>query len=539
MSGTERKAGVRRALLSVTDKSGLLDFARALAARDFELVASGGTARALREAGLAVTEAAEVTGFPEMLDGRVKTLHPALHGGLLARRDEPAHMAALAAQGIGAIDVLAVNLYAFREAAEKAGATEEQVIENIDIGGPALIRSAAKNQRAVWVATDPADYAALLAGLDAERTDPAAAARARRRLAAKAFRATAAYDAAIAQWLAIGLGQLPGGPAAREEVRWPETFVLEGGAGQALRYGENPGQRAAFYVQRGREPCAARARMLHGRELSYNNLLDADAALELVKEFSEPAAAVVKHNNPCGCAVGRDPLEAWGGAIAGDTQSAFGGIVALNRPVDAALATLIATPDVFLEVIVAPDFSGDAVHLLTTGVKWGRNVRLLACGPLGGEPDRSDLVVRKLVGGFLVQERDVGFQREKREIATRRRPGDVERRDLEFAWRVCKHVKSNAIVLVRNGAVVGVGAGQMSRVDSVLLAGDKAAARAAGSVMASDAFFPFRDSIDEAASLGITAVIQPGGSIRDAESIAACDEHGMAMVVTGARHFRH
>ncbi len=539
MSGRERKAGVRRALLSVTDKTGLLDLARGLAARDFELVASGGTARALREAGLPVTEAAEVTGFPEMLDGRVKTLHPALHGGLLARRDVPAHMDALAAQGFGCIDVLAVNLYAFREAAARPGATDEYVIENIDIGGPALIRSAAKNQRAVWVATDPADYPAVLAGLDAERTDAAAAGRARRRLAAKAFRATAAYDAAIAHWLAVGLGELPGGPAAREEVRWPETFVLEGGAGRALRYGENPGQRAAFYVQRGSEPCAARARVLHGKELSYNNLLDADAALELVKEFSEPAAAVIKHSNPCGCAIGRDPIEAFGGAMGGDPQSAFGGIVALNRPVDSALATLIATPDVFLEVIVAPDFSGDAVHLLTTGVKWGRNVRLLACGPLGAELDRADLVVRKLVGGFLVQERDLGFLREQREIATQRKPGDVERRDLEFAWRVCKHVKSNAIVLARQGTVVGVGAGQMSRVDSVLLAADKAGPRAAGAAMASDAFFPFRDSIDEAAAVGVTAVIQPGGSLRDAESIAACDEHGMAMVVTGARHFRH
>lgn len=530
---------MRRALLSVTDKTGLVDFARGLAGRDFELVASGGTARALREAGLGVTEVAEVTGFPEMLDGRIKTLHPGVHGGLLARRDVPAHMAALAAHGIAPVDVLAVNLYAFREAAAAPGATEEHVVENIDIGGPAMLRSAAKNHRAVWVAVDPGDYPALLAGLDREAADAAAALRERRRLAAKAFRHTAAYDAAVAHWFALRLGELPGS-AAGDEPRWPEAFVLEGAGGRGLRYGENPGQKAAFYVQRGvREACVAHARVLAGKELSYNNILDADAALELVKEFSEPAAAVVKHNNPCGCALGRDMLEAFGGAMGGDPQSAFGGIVALNRPVDAALATLIATPDTFLEVIVAPDFSAEAVRILTTGVKWGRNLRLLATGPLGGEPDRADLVVRKVVGGFLVQERDLGFAREAREVASERYPGDVERKDLEFAWRVCKHVKSNAIVLAKNATVVGVGAGQMSRVDSVLLAGDKAGTRASGAVLASDAFFPFRDSIDEAAAFGVTAVIQPGGSIRDAETVEACNEHGLALVLTRARHFRH
>jgi phosphoribosylaminoimidazolecarboxamide formyltransferase/IMP cyclohydrolase len=537
MSGKEKP--MRRALLSVTDKTGLPDFARGLSERDFELVASGGTARALREAGLPVTEVADVTGFPEMLDGRIKTLHPGVHGGLLARRDVPAHMAALAAQGLQPIDLLAVNLYAFREAAAAPGAAEAHVVESIDIGGPAMLRSAAKNHAAVWVAVDPADYPAVLAALDRERKEPAAGLAERRRLAAKAFRHTAAYDAAIAHWFAARLGELPG-PAAGEQPRWPETFVIEGSAGRGLRYGENPDQKAAFYVQRGvREACVAHARMLSGKELSYNNILDADAALELVKEFSEPAAAVVKHNNPCGCSLGRDLLEAFGGAMGGDPQSAFGGIVAFNRPVDVTLATLIATPDAFLEVIVAPDFSAEAVRLLTTGVKWGRNLRLLATGPLGGEPDRSDLVVRKVVGGFLVQERDLGFSRETREVASERYPGDVERKDLEFAWRVCKHVKSNAIVLAKAGTVVGVGAGQMSRVDSVLLAGDKAGPRAKGSVLASDAFFPFRDSIDEAAGFGVTAVIQPGGSIRDAETVEACNEHGLALVLTKARHFRH
>jgi phosphoribosylaminoimidazolecarboxamide formyltransferase/IMP cyclohydrolase len=535
----ERRSGVRRALLSLTDKTGLLEFAQGLQARDFELVASGGTARALREAGLAVTEVADVTGFPEMLDGRIKTLHPGVHGGLLARRDLPAHLAALQQHGIGTIDVLAVNLYAFREASAAPGATEEHIVENIDIGGPAMIRSAAKNHHAVWVAVDPADYAAVLAGLDAEKNGKPGLGE-RRRLAAKAYRVTAAYDAAISQWFATRLGELPGpGVPGPQELRWPESYVLEGGAGRGLRYGENPQQRAAFFVQRGKEPCVARSRVLHGKELSYNNILDADAALELVKEFSEPAAAVIKHNNPCGCAVGRDLLEAWGAALAGDPQSAFGGIAAFNRPVDASLATLIATPDNFLEVIVAPDFGADALYLISSGVKWGKNVRLIACGPLGADPDRTDLVVRKVVGGFLVQDRDLGFAREKRDIVTERAPRDAERKDLEFAWRVCKHVKSNAIVLVKDGAVVGVGAGQMSRVDSVLIAIDKAGPRAKGAVLASDAFFPFRDSLDEAAAAGVTAVIQPGGSIRDPESIEACNETGMAMVVTGARHFRH
>jgi phosphoribosylaminoimidazolecarboxamide formyltransferase/IMP cyclohydrolase len=520
---------MRKALLSVTDKTGIAEFGRGLVERDFQLVSTGGTARVLREAGLPVTDVAELTGFPEMLDGRVKTLHPAVHGGLLALRDDEDHRQALRSHGIGPIDVVAVNLYAFRETVTRPGVTDEQAVEAIDIGGPSMIRSAAKNHRFVWVVTDPADYVSVLAGLDAERDDAAAGVECRRRLAAGAFRATAAYDAAISGWF---------GSRAGEDL--PPTLVLEAAGGTSLRYGENPQQRAAFYVRTDcREASVAGARQLAGKTLSYNNIMDADAALELVKEFERPAVAIIKHGNPCGCAVADDAAGALAAAWEGDPQSAFGGIVALNRPVDAALAGALALPDRFLEVVIAPGFETDAVELLTTRTRWGRNVRLLACGTLGAAPDRGDLVVRKVVGGYLVQDRDLGFEGEERRVAGRREPDPAEAADLEFAWRVAKHVRSNAIVLARGGAVVGVGAGQMSRVDSVFLAGHKAGERSRGAVLASDAFFPFRDSIDTAAAMGVTAVIQPGGSIRDGESIAAADEHGLALVLTGTRHFRH
>jgi phosphoribosylaminoimidazolecarboxamide formyltransferase/IMP cyclohydrolase len=392
-----------------------------------------------------------------------------------------------------------------------------------------MIRSAAKNHRFVWVVTDPTDYAGVLEGLDAERDDARAGLDRRRRLAAKAYRATAAYDAAISTWFGLRLG---------EDL--PETLVLEAAAGTALRYGENPQQRAAFYVRPGcSEASAAGARQLAGKALSYNNIMDADAALELVKEFARPAVAIVKHGNPCGCALADDSQAALVAAWAGDPQSAFGGIVALNRPVDAVLAEGLAQKDRFLELIIAPAIDAASVEILTTRTSWGKNVRLLACGPLGGQPDTGDLVVRKVVGGYLVQERDLGFELEPRTVAGRRTPTPAETADLEFAWRVAKHVRSNAIVLARDGAVVGVGAGQMSRVDSVFIAGHKAGERARGAVLASDAFFPFRDSIDTAAALGVTAVIQPGGSIRDKQSVEAADEHGLALVLTGTRHFRH
>jgi phosphoribosylaminoimidazolecarboxamide formyltransferase/IMP cyclohydrolase len=516
-------------LISVTDKSGVLEFAQGLAQRDFQIVSTGGTARTLREGGVPVTDVSEVTGFPEMMDGRLKTLHPIVHGGLLARRDDEAHQQAMHEHGMAPIDVVAVNLYAFRETVARSGTTEGQAVEQIDIGGPSMIRSAAKNHRDVWVVTDPADYREVLEGLDAEREDTEAGREPRRRLAAKAFATTASYDAAIAGWFASRLGD-----------DLPERFVLEAGAGRSLRYGENPHQRAAFYAGPGpSEACVAGARQLSGKELSYNNIMDGDAALELVKEFDEPTVAVIKHGNPCGCATADGLGSAFQSAWDGDPQSAFGGIVALNRGVDASLAERMATPDRFLEVIIAPEFSDEAVEILTTRVKWGRNVRLLATGPLGGPPQPGERSLRKVVGGLLVQDRDLGFDDEPREVVGARAPSEAEWADLEFAWRVCKHVKSNAIVLARGRALVGVGAGQMSRVDSVFMAAHKAGERTRGAVLASDAFFPFRDSIDTAASHGVTAVIQPGGSIRDKDSIAAADEHGLALVLTRTRHFRH
>ena len=518
----------RVALLSVTDKTGIVELARGLAERDFQVVSTGGTARVLREAGLEVSDISELTGFPEMMDGRVKTLHPIVHGGLLGRRADAAHRTSMAEHHIAPIDVVAVNLYAFRETVARPGVSEADAVENIDIGGPSMLRSAAKNHESVWVLTDPADYDAALSALSAEEHDPAAASALRKRFAAKAYATTAAYDAAIAGWFAAHLGQ-----------GWPEPFALEGGPGEELRYGENPNQKARFHRRPGvTEACVATARQLSGKALSYNNIMDADAALELVKEFERPAVSVIKHTNPCGCGVGDDLLSAFGRAWSGDPQSAFGGIVAVNRQVDRALAERIARPDHFLEVIVAPAFDDDAVEVLQTGAKWGRNVRLLAVGELGAR-DPGELAVRKVTGGLLVQERDLGFGHELRDAVSKRKPSDAEQADLEFAWRVCKHVKSNAIVLVKDGTLVGVGAGQMSRVDSVFMAGHKAGERAAGAVLASDAFFPFRDSIDEAARLGVTAVIQPGGSIRDKESIAAANEHRLALVHTGARHFRH
>ena len=518
----------RVALLSVTDKTGIKELGAALAERDFQVVSTGGTARVLREAGVPVTDISELTGFPEMMDGRVKTLHPVVHGGLLGVRDDEAHQQAMAAHGMSPIDVVAVNLYAFRETVAKPGVSPEDAIEKIDIGGPSMIRSAAKNHRSVWVLTDPADYAPALAALSAEEHDPGQALALRQQLAAKAYATTAAYDAAIAGWFAAHAG----GP-------WAEPFTLEGGPGEALRYGENPNQQARFHRRAGvTEACVARATKLAGKALSYNNIMDADAALELVKEFDQPAVAVIKHTNPCGCGVGEDLDQAFDRAWSGDPQSAFGGIVASNRPLSRALAERIAVPEHFLELVIAPAFEDGAVEALTTGAKWGKNVRLLAVGELGAR-DGSELAVRKVTGGLLVQQRDLGYEHEQREVVSARVPSDAEQADLEFAWRVCKHVKSNAIVLVKAGAVVGVGAGQMSRVDSVFMAGHKAGQRARGAVLASDAFFPFRDSIDEAQRLGVTAVVQPGGSIRDKDSVAAADEHGLALMHTGARHFRH
>ncbi|KQO89820.1 phosphoribosylaminoimidazolecarboxamide formyltransferase [Methylobacterium sp. Leaf90] len=525
---------VTRALLSVSDKTGLTDFAAALSQRGVELVSTGGTHRALTEAGLAVREVSELTRFPEMMDGRVKTLHPAVHGGLLAVRDNPEHQAALAAHGIGAIDLLVVNLYPFEETL-KAGKAYDDCVENIDVGGPAMIRAAAKNHADVAVVVDVSDYGVILAEL-AEH-DGNLTATTRRRLAQKAFSRTASYDAAIANWLAEVEG--------RDKA--PTFKALGGTLAQSLRYGENPHQSAAFYRLPGtRRPGIATARQVQGKELSYNNLNDTDAAYECVAEFDPArtaAVAIIKHANPCGVAEGPDLLAAYEQALACDPTSAFGGIVALNRPLDAAAARKIV--EIFTEVIIAPDASEEALAIV--GAK--KNLRLLLAGGLA-DPRAKGEVIRTVAGGFLVQGRDaLSVDDMDLKVVTKRAPSESELADMRFAYRVAKHVKSNAIVYAKGGATVGIGAGQMSRVDSSITAARKAAeaaqrlglfeSLAKGSAVASDAFFPFADGLLAAAEAGATAVIQPGGSMRDDEVIRAADEAGLAMVFTGVRHFRH
>jgi phosphoribosylaminoimidazolecarboxamide formyltransferase/IMP cyclohydrolase len=517
---------VRRALLSVHDKTHLPEFARGLAAFPVELVSTGGTARTLTAAGLAVREVSELTGFPEMLDGRVKTLHPHVHGGILFVRENAEHAATVGQHHIEPIDLVVVNLYPFEATVARPGSTHEQIIENIDIGGPAMVRSAAKNYHDVAVVTDPGQYGEVLDELRAY--NGALTLATRQRLAAAAFARTAAYDRAVSAYFA---GQAGG-------ELFPSRLDLSFERRAALRYGENPHQQAAFYVESPTPSgCVAGATVLHGKELSYNNLLDLDSALNLVREFPGPAAAVVKHNNPCGCATAATLEGAFRHAFEGDPLSAFGGVISFNRELDAATAAQMTEPNRFVECVVAPDYSKEAFEILTTRPSWKKNVRLLRTGGLAGRP--AGLDYRRVDGGLLVQTRDAGADLGEAKAVTKRPPTEAERADLQFAWRVCKHVKSNAIVLARGGMVVGVGAGQMSRVDATQIAIRKAGERAKGAVLASDAFFPFRDSIDEAAKAGVTAVVQPGGSVRDPDSIAACDEAGLAMVCTGVRHFRH
>ncbi len=522
---------IRRALLSVSDKTGLIDLARGLQALGVELISTGGTRKALADAGLTVRDISEVTGFPEILDGRVKTLHPKIHGGLLAVRDNPQHAETIATQGIQPIDLVVCNLYPFEQTVARPGATHEEIVENIDIGGPSMVRSAAKNYHDVAVVTSPDQYAALLEELRAN--SGALSAATRERLAAAAFARTAAYDRAIAAYFTrrSDTNDFPGLLELRFEKKIP------------LRYGENPHQAAAFYVEPGvAHPCVATAEPLHGKELSYNNILDLDSAFNLVREFAEPAAVVIKHNNPCGAAVGATLEEAFRKAYEGDPLSAYGGVLAFNREVDEATATQITEPKRFIECVIAPNFSDAAFKVLTTRPTWKNSVRLLRTKPLtGGDGKARGHDFRRVDGGLLVQGRDLSGADEfgNVKVATKRPPTAAELADLRFAWLVCKHVKSNAIVLAKGGMLVGVGAGQMSRVDSVHLAVRKSGERHTGSVMASDAFFPFRDNVDEAAKAGVTAIAQPGGSMRDADSIAACDEHGLAMVFTGVRHFRH
>jgi phosphoribosylaminoimidazolecarboxamide formyltransferase/IMP cyclohydrolase len=523
---------IRRALISVSDKTGLAELAAALAARGVELVSTGGTAAALREAGLPVRDVAALTDFPEMLDGRVKTLHPMVHGALLAVRDDAAHAAALDEYGIDPIDLLVVNLYPF-EATVAAGGGYADCVEQIDIGGPAMLRAAAKNHAFVTVVTDVEDYAPLLAEL--ERTGGATSLAFRKAQALTAYGRTAAYDAAVSGWLAAALGE----PA-------PRRRSFAGTLAETLRYGENPHQAAAFYRDGSGRPGVATARQLQGKALSYNNINDTDAAFELVAELAPedgPACAIIKHANPCGVARGPSLAAAWRAAHDCDRTSAFGGIVALNRTLDAETAAAIAK--IFTEVVIAPDVTDEAAAVFAAR----KNLRLLVTGGLP-DPALPTLAWRQVAGGFLVQGRDgARLRTDELRVVTRRAPSEAELADLAFAWTVAKHVKSNAIVYARRGATVGIGAGQMSRVDSTRIAARKARDMAealglpepptVGSVVASDAFFPFPDGLLAAAEAGATAVIQPGGSIRDDEVIAAADTAGLAMVFTGVRHFRH
>jgi len=502
---------IRRALLSVSDKTGLVELARGLAAHGVELLSTGGTAAALREAGLAVKDVAEHTGFPEMLDGRVKTLHPLVHGGLLFRRDLPEHVRQAGAHGIAPIDLVAVNLYPFEQTVARPDVTREEAIENIDIGGPSMLRSAAKNHAAVTVACDPADYADVLREMDANggATTPAT----RERLARKVFALTSRYDRAIAAYLGGNDG----------------SFECAESLAMTLRYGENPHQKGELYGD-----LSAHLEQLHGKELSYNNLLDITAAVDLIGEFDEPTVAILKHTNPCGVGSDATLIGAWDKAFATDRQAPFGGIIICNRPLDQPLAAAIA--EIFSEVIIAPDFSAASLEIL----RKKKNLRLMR---LKGRPRPASRDVRSVLGGLLVQDHDADCGHvSDGKCVTKRTPAPDEIRALEFGWKVVKHVKSNAIVFAGPDRTLGIGAGQMSRVDSVRIAvwkAGEAGLSLAGSAVASDAFFPFPDGLVAAAEAGATSAVQPGGSVRDADVIAAADERGMAMVFTGKRHFRH
>jgi phosphoribosylaminoimidazolecarboxamide formyltransferase / IMP cyclohydrolase len=518
---------IQRALISVSDKQGLAEFARALAAAGVEIYSTGGTRRHLEESGLAVHDVSVYTGFPEMMHGRLKTLHPKVFGGILCRFDEPGDMAAIEEHAIRTFELVVVNLYPFEATVSRPGVTREEAIENIDIGGPSLVRAAAKNHAFVTIATSPEQYPSILAEVQsAGRTSLEL----RRRLAAEAFAHTAGYDRVIADYF------------AREQQSassFPATLRLELHKQLDLRYGENPHQQAALYREAGaRGTSLVSARQLNGKELSYNNLLDLDSAVAIVRSLADPAATVIKHNNPCGAATASSLAEAASKALAGDPQSAFGGILAFNRAVDAATAEVLSTPGLFIEAIAAPEFAAEAVQILTTRPKWKANVRLMEVGPLGKPAAARSY--RQIDGGMLVQDADLLADPESEwKVATERHPTDSELADLRFAWEIVRHVKSNAIAIGKETMLLGAGAGQMSRVDSVDIAIAKAGDRVQGAVLASDAFFPFPDSIHRAAEAGIAAVIQPGGSVKDAEVIAACNDRGLAMILTGRRHFKH
>jgi phosphoribosylaminoimidazolecarboxamide formyltransferase/IMP cyclohydrolase len=530
---------IRRALLSVSDKTGLVDLGLGLARYRVELLASGGTFLTLRNAGVAVAEISDYTGFPELLDGRVKTLHPKVHAGILCRRDNPAHVDALSAHGVVPIDLVVVNLYPFEQTVARGDVSDADAVEEIDIGGPALLRAAAKNHAHVAVLSDPAQYADFLAVL--EKHGGNVTAEVRRRLAAAAFGRTAQYDRAIYDF--FRRESRVAGDEADRDPDFPDEVSLTYRLTTPLRYGENPHQKAALYVDTGwTSASVVTAKQRHGKQLSYNNLLDLDSALAIVREFSRPAVVVIKHNNPCGAATADRLADAFLHAWAGDPVSAFGSVLGLNRPLDRDTALGLCEPGRFVEAIIAPAFDDDAFEILTTRPSWKANVRLLDVGDLtvGAEQRRRMMQMRPLEGGCLRQSPDAdGCGLDDANVVTATKPTGEQLRDLSFAWVISKHVKSNAIVLAKNEAVIGVGAGQMSRIDATRIAIEKAGARVQDSALASDAFFPFRDNVDLAARAGVKAIVQPGGSKRDNESIDACNEHRIAMLFTGRRHFKH
>jgi len=517
---------IRRALISVSDKLGLAGLAHGLAAAGVEIYSTGGTRKFLESEGIAVRDVSEYTGFPEMMDGRLKTLHPKVFGGILCRHDRADDMEALKKHGILSFELVVVNLYPFEATIARPDVTPEEAIEKIDIGGPSLVRAAAKNHAFVTIATSAQQYAEILEQIKAAGATTLAL---RRKLAGEAFAHTAKYDQAIAGWFA---GQTAEGP-------FPGTLNLGLARKAVLRYGENPHQRAALYADT--KTCGANlvsAQQLNGKELSYNNLLDLDSALEIARQFTQPAVSVIKHNNPCGAAVARSLAEALRRGLAGDPVSAFGSVLGMNRVVDAATAEVLAEPGLFVEAIVAPDFDPQALEILTTRPKWKANVRLMRVGDLG--EDRSTWAFRFIDGGVLMQDADIQSDPESEwKVVTEAKPTAAQMADLRFGWAIVRHVKSNAIVLSKDGMLLGTGAGQMSRVDSTEIAIKKAGDRVKGSVMASDAFFPFPDSIERAAAAGVAAVIQPGGSVKDADAIAACNRFGLPMIFTGRRHFKH
>ncbi len=548
---------IQRALISVSDKAGLVPLAKQLVAAGIEIYSTGGTRKHLEAAGLPVQDVSAYTSFPEIMDGRVKTLHPKVFGGILCRHDNAEDRASLAEHGIRTFELVVVNLYPFRETVAKPGVAFDEAIEQIDIGGPSLVRAAAKNHAFTSIATSPAQYERIAAEIAA---GGATSLELRRELAAAAFAHTADYDSAIAAWFAAQLfaGQLNDAKSGGAETAGslPDELAITLRRKSALRYGENPHQRAGLYVDAANQTQGATSRgstslasapPLHGKELSYNNLLDLDSALAIVRGLSRPAVSVIKHNNPCGAAIATTANESLGDvtrrALDGDPVSAFGSVLGFNRPVDAAAAEVLAEPGRFVEAIVAPAFEPAALEILTTKPKWRNNVRLVAVGelqPAGPNSETAALDLRTIDGGVLVQDRDAGpNDLAAWKVATNKTPSDAERAALEFAWTIVRYVKSNAIVVVQGGTLVGVGAGQMSRVDSVEIALRKAGERAKGAVLASDAFFPFPDSIELAAKAGVTAVIQPGGSVKDPEVVTACNERGLAMLLTGRRHFKH